>query len=344
LPAADVGIAIRTAGLSRAFGTVRAVEDLTIDVQAGTIYGFLGPNGAGKTTTIRLLLGLLEPSAGEARVLGHDVRKGSQEIREQAGVLLESDGLYARLTAMQNLDYFGRIARLPAGDREGRIRDLLTAMNLWDRRDGRVADFSKGMRQKLALARAFLSRPKLLFLDEPTSGLDTPSAVALRGQLVALARDEGVTVFLTTHNLLEAEKVCDRVAVIRRGALLAEGSPGEIHGGRARRVAIGGAGLTADLAERIARLPAVEAATLEPEGAAPGPDGAETRTRILVDLAAGTDASTAVRLLVESGAEVASVETARESLEDIFLKLVEEEEAQAEAALEAETDAGEAIP
>jgi ABC-2 type transport system ATP-binding protein len=320
----EAGLAIRTTGLSRDFGAVRAVEDLTIDVPAGSIYGFLGPNGAGKTTTIRLLLGLLEPSAGEARVLGHDVRTESQAIREQAGVLLESDGLYTRLTALQNLDYFGRIARLAEADRAQRIRDLLTAMNLWDRRDGRVADFSTGMRQKLALARAFLSRPKLLFLDEPTSGLDTPSAVALRAQLVALARDEGVTVFLTTHNLLEAEKVCDRVAVIRRGSLLVEGSPGEIHGGRARRVAIGGTGLTAGLAERIAGLPAVESACVESSLDAPG-DG----DRILVDLEPGTDASAAVRLLVESGAEVASVETARESLEEIFLKLVEEDEAEA---------------
>ena len=326
---AEVGFAIRTVGLSRDFGSVRAVEDLTIDVPAGTIYGFLGPNGAGKTTTIRLLLGLLEPSAGEAWVLGNDVRTGSQAIREQAGVLLESDGLYTRLTALQNLDYFGRIARLPASDREGRIRDLLTAMDLWDRRDGRVADFSKGMRQKLALVRAFLSRPKLLFLDEPTSGLDTPSAVALRRQLVALARDEGVTVFLTTHNLLEAEKVCDRVAVIRRGALLAEGSPREIHGGRARRVAIGGTGFTADLANRIAGLGEVESAALEQAADAVG-----DRPRILVDLEPGADAAAAVRLLVESGAEVSAVETARESLEDIFLKLVEEEEAQAEALAE----------
>jgi ABC-2 type transport system ATP-binding protein len=331
--ASENGIAIEAIGLSRDFGAVRAVDDLTIDVPAGTIYGFLGPNGAGKTTTIRLLLGLLEPSAGEARVLGHDVRSESQAIRERAGVLLESDGLYTRLTALQNLDYFGRIACLADTDREERIRDLLTAMDLWDRRDGRVADFSKGMRQKLALARAFLSRPKLLFLDEPTSGLDTPSAVALRRWLVAQARDEGVTVFLTTHNLLEAEKVCDRVAVIRRGRLLAEGSPQEVHGGRARRVAIGGTGLTADLAERIAGLPAVEAASLEPaslesdepesSSQVPGDGG-----RILVDLEPGTDASAAVRLLVESGAEVASVETARESLEEIFLTLVEEGEAE----------------
>jgi len=314
-------IAIRTNGLSRAFGSVRAVEDLTIDVPAGSIYGFLGPNGAGKTTTIRLLLGLLEPSAGEARVLGHDVRTQSQAIREQAGVLLESDGLYTRLTAMQNLDYFGRISRLSAADRRQRIQDLLTAMGLWDRRDGRVADFSTGMRQKLALARAFLHRPKLLFLDEPTSGLDTPSAVALRRQLVALARDEGVTVFLTTHNLLEAEKVCDRVAVIRRGLLLAEGSPKEFHGGRSRCVSILGRGFTDALVVRIRDLAAVEGAALES-----GPHGVEGVGRVLVDLASGGDPAPVVRLLVEAGADVTSVESARESLEDIFLKLVEEGE------------------
>ncbi len=314
-------VAIQTNGLSRDFGSVRAVRDLTIDVPAGSIYGFLGPNGAGKTTTIRLLLGLLEPSAGEALVLGHDVRTQSQAIREQAGVLLESDGLYTRLTALQNLDYFGRISRLSASDRRQRIQDLLTAMGLWDRRDGRVADFSTGMRQKLALARAFLHRPKLLFLDEPTSGLDTPSAVALRRQLVALARDEGVTVFLTTHNLLEAEKVCDRVAVIRRGLLLAEGSPKEFHGGRSRRVSILGRGLTEALIVRIRDLTAVESAVLESS-----PQGGEGVGRVLVDLTSGGDPAPVVRLLVEAGADVTSVESARESLEDIFLKLVEEGE------------------
>ncbi len=253
--------------------------------------------------------------------LGHCHPRVVRAIREQAGVLLESDGLYTRLTAMQNLDYFGRISRLSASDRRQRIQDLLTAMGLWDRRDGRVADFSTGMRQKLALARAFLHRPKLLFLDEPTSGLDTPSAVALRRQLVALARDEGVTVFLTTHNLLEAEKVCDRVAVIRRGLLLAEGSPKEFHGGRSRRVSILGRGFTDSLVVRIRDLAAVEGAALES-----GPQGEEGVGRILVDLASGGDPAPVVRLLVEAGADVTSVESARESLEDIFLKLVEEGE------------------
>ena len=312
--------AVVTRGLSRAFGPVRAVDDLTIEVPAGSIYGFLGPNGAGKTTTIRLLLGLLEPSAGAAAVLGHDVATASQQIREQAGVLLETDGLYTRLSANQNLDYFGRISGLSASDRKQRIRDLLTAMGLWDRRDGRVADFSKGMRQKLALARAFLHHPKLLFLDEPTSGLDTPSAVALRSELVKLAREEGVTVFLTTHNLLEAEKVCDRVAVIRRGRLLVEGSPEEIHGSRSRRVLIRTRGADSALIDRLNGLESVVSAVQTVTNG--------DAVALVVDLAAGADAAPAVRLLVEGGAAVSAVETERESLEEIFLKLVEEGEAE----------------
>ena len=319
--------AITTRGLSRSFESVLAVDDLTIQVATGTIYGFLGPNGAGKTTTIRLLLGLLEPSSGGASVLGYDVGSDSQQIRERAGVLLETDGLYTRLTALQNLDYFGRIARLPASDRARRIRDLLTAMNLWERRDGRVADFSKGMRQKLALARAFLHHPKLLFLDEPTSGLDTPSAVALRRELVKLAREEGVTVFLTTHNLLEAEKVCDTVAVIRRGRLLVEGSPAEIHGSRSRRVVITVRGLNDELVGRIGALPFVTSAVFEGR-AEDGNGSAAEAGELTVDLAPGSDAAPVVRTLVEGGAEVAAVDTARESLEEIFLKLVEEGESE----------------
>jgi ABC-2 type transport system ATP-binding protein len=309
--------AIRTLGLSRSFDGVAALEGLDIEVPSGSIYGFLGPNGAGKTTTIRLLLGLLEPTAGEAQVLGRDVRRDSQSIREQVGVLLETDGLYVRLTARQNLDFFARVARLDSGDRETRIRALLEEIGLWERRDDPVADFSRGMRQKLALARAFIHRPSLLFLDEPTAGLDTPTAVGLRRELVALAREEGVTVFLTTHNLLEAERVCDRVAVIRNGELLAEGPPQEIRSGGTRRLVVTASGVRPALMARLMNAPEVTGARVDADG------------RIVLDLADGAETAPLVRALIENGAEVSEARVTEASLEESFLNLLGEDESAA---------------
>ena len=306
--------AIRTEGLTRRFNGVTALDGLDIEVPTGSIFGFLGPNGAGKTTTIRLLLGLLEPSAGGATVLGRDVRRDGQGIRESVGVLLESDGLYERLTARQNLDFFASVARLDPVQRSHRIQALLEEIGLWERRDDPVADFSRGMKQKLALARAFLHRPSLLFLDEPTAGLDTPSAVGLRRELVSLAREEGVTVFLTTHNLLEAERVCDRVAVIRQGKLLAEGPPEAIRSGGRRSLEVTASGIRPALVARLMNAPQVTGARVDPEG------------RLILDL--GEDAQTAplVRSLVEGGAEVSEARIRGESLEENFLALLGDDE------------------
>ncbi|MDT8437307.1 MAG: ABC transporter ATP-binding protein, partial [Gemmatimonadota bacterium] len=264
-PAETAGpLAIRARGLTRRFGDVAAVSGLDLEVPAGSVYGFLGPNGAGKTTTIRLLLGLLEPTAGSAEVLGYDVAREPGRVRELSGVLLEHDGLYLRLSARRNLDFFARVACVPDAERPARVRALLEEIGLWERRDDPVADFSRGMRQKLALARAFLHRPPLLFLDEPTAGLDPPTAVGLRREMLRLARETGVTVFLTTHNLLEAERVCDRVAVIRGGRLLAEGPPESIRGGGTRTLEIRGRGLDAERLAAVARLPGVRAAAPDP--------------------------------------------------------------------------------
>ena len=307
-------LAIHTEGLSRRFDGVTALDDLDLEVPIGSIFGFLGPNGAGKTTTIRLLLGLLEPSAGSGTVLGRDIRSRAPEIREQVGVLLENDGLYERLTARQNLDFFARVARLPRGDRDSRIRALLEEIDLWDRRDDPVADFSRGMKQKLALARAFLHRPSLLFLDEPTAGLDTPTAVGLRSELVSLAREEGVTVFLTTHNLLEAERVCDRVAVIRQGRLLAEGTPEAIRGGEKRKLALTATGIRPGLVARLMNTEEVTGAHVDPEG------------RLVLDLAEGAATSSLIRMLVENDVEVSEARILAASLEETFLALVEEGE------------------
>ncbi len=220
--------AIRTTGLSKQFGTVRALDALTLEIPRGIIFGFLGPNGSGKTTTIRLLLGLVEPTSGGAEVLGYDIRTDAAAIRERTGALLEHCGLYERLSAEDNLDLYGRFWRLGPDVRRARINELLAHLDLWDRRRDIVAGWSRGMKQKLAIARALLHRPTLVFLDEPTAGLDPIAARALCDDLSRLATSEGVTVFLTTHNLAEAQRLCALVGVVQNGRLLAVGPPGEL--------------------------------------------------------------------------------------------------------------------
>lgn len=223
--------AIRTSGLTKDFGTVRAVDDLTIDVPAGKIFGFLGPNGSGKTTTIHLLLGLLEPSAGHAEVLGFDTRNGTDELRAHTGALLEHHGLYEQLTARENLEFQGKVHAMHEGVLRPRIEEFLTQMGVWERRDERVSEWSRGMKQRLAVARTLLHGPQLVFLDEPTAGLDVVAANSLREDLAALVDVSGTTVFLTTHNMVEAERLCSGIALIRQGRLLACGTPHEIKAG-----------------------------------------------------------------------------------------------------------------
>ena len=307
-------VAIQLDNLTRDFEAVRAVDGLSLEVPAGTIFGFLGPNGAGKTTTIRLLLGLLEPSAGQARVLGYDPCTQSQEIRARTGALLEHSGVYEHLSAHDNLEFYARAYRLPPAERAARIRDLLAQMGLWERRDEPAGTWSKGMQQKLALARALLHRPPLVLLDEPTAGLDVPSAAAVRDDLAALAEPEGTTVFLTTHNMAEAERLCSRVAVIGKGRLLAVGHPDEL---RARaggpRVEILGRGFGDEALALLRVRPEVAAATVQ-------------NSHLIIDLRQDAATAPLVSLLVGAGAEVEEVRRGKASLEDVFLTLMHEEE------------------
>jgi ABC-2 type transport system ATP-binding protein len=308
----NIGIAIRTDGLTRDFPRVRAVDNLTLEVPAGIVFGFLGPNGSGKTTTIRLLLGLLEPSAGTAEVLGLNVRRQADAIRTRAGALLEHTGLYERLSALDNLDYYGRIAKLSAADRRARIQELLTDFGLWDRRTEVVGGWSRGMKQKLAVARALLHRPALIFLDEPTASLDPVASAALREDLAQLAVREGVTIFLTTHNLAEAERLCARVAVIREGKLLAVGPPSDLSGRKSTRAEVKGRGFTDEVVSRLRGRPEVTVVAAE--------DG-----RLVLDLAEGAQMAPLVSLLVQQGVAVEEVRKEQASLEEVFLTLMEEE-------------------
>jgi ABC-2 type transport system ATP-binding protein len=305
--------AIRIENLTRDFKTVRAVGGLSLEVPAGIIFGFLGPNGAGKTTTINLLLGLLEPTSGRAEVLGFDTRTQANEVRTRTGALLEHPGIYEQLTAEDNLEFYGRVYRLPTAQRRARIQELLTHMGLWERRKEQAGTWSKGMKQKLALARAMLHQPSLIFLDEPTAGLDVQAAVAVRDDLAALATREGVTVFLTTHNMTEAEKLCSRVAVIRQGKLLAVGHPDQL---RARaggpRVEIIGRGFSENVLNLLRGRPEVITAGVENQ-------------HLEIDLRQEADVAPLVSLMVNAGVQVEEVRRGKASLEEVFLTLMEEE-------------------
>lgn len=305
--------AIQTDHLSRAFGAIRAVDEISMEIPHGIIFGFLGPNGAGKTTTIRLLLGLLEPDSGSAEVLGCDTRSQADEIRARSGALLEHSGLYERMSAEDNLDFYGRVWHMPAGERQARIRELLSGVGLWKRRGETVANWSRGMKQKLAMARVLLHRPELVFLDEPTAGLDPVAAAALREDLLSLVQKQGVTVFLTTHNLSEAEKLCQQVAVIRQGRLVVIGSPDELRlrsGGQ--RLEVIGRGFSEALILALRQRPEVT-------------DVVHNDRHLDIRLRGEPDTSPLVQLLVAGGVQIDEIRKGKASLEEVFLTLMEEE-------------------
>jgi ABC-2 type transport system ATP-binding protein len=306
--------AIRIQHLTRDFGTLRAVDALSLEVPSGTVFGFLGPNGSGKTTTIRLLLGLLDPTTGRAEVLGFDTRTAAGEIRERTGALLEHAGLYERLSAEANLDFFGRIWRMDSADRTSRIRELLGHFGLWDRRKDPAGTWSRGMKQKLAVARSLLHRPQLVFLDEPTAGLDPVAAVSLRGDITALAEREGTTVFVTTHNLAEAEKMCGMVGVVSRGRLLGVGTPEELRAatGRPWLEVVGSGWDEATISLLAARS---DVSRVEVGDSA-----------LRFELQPGRPAAPLISMLVERGVQIEEVRRERGTLEDAFLAMVEGEE------------------
>jgi ABC-2 type transport system ATP-binding protein len=299
--------------MSRSFGPVKAVDNLSLEVPAGIVFGFLGPNGAGKTTTIHLLLGLLEPTAGQATVLGFDTHTQAEAIRAHSGALLEFSGLYERMSAQDNLDLYGRIYRMTASARQARIKELLRHLDLWERRRDLVGTWSRGMKQKLAVARALFHHPSLVFLDEPTAGFDPVAAAALRDDLANLVAREGVTVFLNTHNLTEAEKLCAQVAVIRQGKLLAVGAPDELRGRLGGSHAeIVGEGFTEQMLTTLSERPEVIHAELHNE-------------HLLIELHSESKLGPLVSLLVYAGASVEEVHRDKASLEDVFLTLMKEE-------------------
>lgn len=219
---------ISSENLTRRFGDNIAVNNLNLDVRGGEVFGFLGHNGAGKTTTVRLLNGVLEPHGGNMRVLGLDPITDGPALRAHTGVLTESASLDNRLTARENLHIYADLFGVPRGRVASRVAELLEFFGLSEHAEARVATYSTGMRQRLALARTLLHDPEILFLDEPTAGLDPVAARQVDELIDSLSREKGRTVFLCTHNMVEAQKLCDRVAVLEHGQLVALGTPAEL--------------------------------------------------------------------------------------------------------------------
>jgi len=304
---------IEALGLGKRFGSLTAVHDLSFTVGDGEIFGILGPNGAGKTTSIRMLAGLIAPSEGTARINGLQLGSDSQQIRAMTGVLTESPGLHDKLTARQNLGYYGRLYGLRGATLRRAVDRYLGVVGLPDAGDRRVGGFSKGMRQKVAIARAMLHEPEVLYLDEPTSALD-PSAAKTVRDFVATLRDAGRSIVVCTHNLDEAERLCDRIGIMRR-TLLTVDTPARLrrrNGSASVRVDLVGARRAESFLDLLAGLPFVQGARAN--------DGA-----LLVEVGDPRgDNPELVRALVEAGARIVGVGEDAVTLEQVYLDLVGE--------------------
>ena len=310
---------IEAVGLSKSFGALTAINRLSFEVDSGEIFGLLGPNGSGKTTTVRLLSCLIAPSEGTARVAGFDIKEEPIKVRETVGVLTENPGIYDRLTVVENMEFFAEAYGLrDRAERDSRIKELLEFFDLWDRRGDKVGTFSKGMRQKLAIAKAIVHRPEVLFLDEPSSGLDPKAAKDIRDLMEEMSRQEKHTIVLCTHNLEEAERLCSRVMIIRKGSALATGSIEDLrkklHG--ALELEIGLEEVNDRLLRTTTKLEGVKTVKTTIKG---------TLIYDLDDPEAQTP--DVVKSLVQAGGRVTSVNILRPSLEDAYLELTKEESA-----------------
>jgi len=291
---------------------VEAVRGISFEVRRGELFGLLGPNGAGKTTTIKMLTTLLEPSGGTAAVLGHDIRRDAREIRKRINLVAEGERtLYWRLSAYENLKYFARIYYVPKSEEKERIEGLLKLVGLWERRDDLIMNYSRGMKQRLAIAKALINDPEVLFLDEPTLGLDVQSALFVREFIRKLVDEQKKTVLLTTHYLGEAEELCDRIAIIDHGRIIALDTPEGL-----KRLVKGEDAVEIKVrdfpAEKLEKFPWKLAVVKE---------NTERGTVTLRGQVDEDDLPKVVELLVKSGSRILSVEQKEPTLEDVFIKL-----------------------
>ncbi|MCW4024062.1 MAG: ABC transporter ATP-binding protein [Candidatus Bathyarchaeota archaeon] len=304
---------IDTTNLSRKFGANTAVDNLTLQVEKGEVFGFLGPNGAGKTTTVRMLCCLIGKTSGEATIGGYSINNPDDclKIRKLVGFLPENVGLYESLSAYRNLDFYGQLYEVPEATRKENIERLLKALGIWERRNDAVAGFSKGMKQKIAIARALIHDPQVVFLDEPTANLDPEASKTVRDFIVQL-KEEKRTIFLNTHNLNEAERLCDRIAILK-GKLIAVDSPKNLEQSLYHRKTIIHLETVSDtVLSAVQNLSAVKAVRSQDNKLILDMDNPERNNPEVV------------RAVVLAGGNVQYVTELRSTLEDVYLKLIRE--------------------
>jgi ABC-2 type transport system ATP-binding protein len=302
---------IRTEGLTKQFGDNLAVNDLNLHIEAGEVFAFLGPNGAGKTTTVRMLCSLIAPTAGRAWVNGHEVGVADMDIRRSVGILTEAPGLYERLDAVRNLTLYAKLYEVE--DVAGQVEKYLRMLGLWERRDEPVGGFSKGMKQKLAIARALVHEPPLLFLDEPTAALDPEAARTVR-DFVGEIKQAGRTIFMCTHNLDEADRLADRIGVIKR-ELIQVDSPANLRRSLyGRRVVIHLVSVTEPVLTAVEGLPFTTEVQQVDNTLVVSLDDPEEQNPTLVER------------VVAAGGRIRYVNELRHSLEDIYFSLIDEGE------------------
>ena len=302
---------IETTNLTRKFDGMTAVDSLNLRINDGEVFGFIGPNGAGKTTTIRMITCLIAPTSGTRSVNGLDVNRPTDalQIRSKIGFLPEVPGLYETLSAYKNLDFYAALYDVPADKRERRIKELLETLGIWNRRDDIVGKFSKGMKQKIAIARALVHEPEFLFLDEPTSGLDPEASLTVRNFLLELKK-EGRTIFINTHNLDDAERLCDTIGVMKT-RLLAIGSPSDLS-----RMFWG----RTTVVHLRSITPAMVAAVREISGVT---GVKEFENKLLIDVVDPVAVNPEiVSALLKNGAQIEFVNELKRGLEDVYLRLL----------------------
>jgi ABC-2 type transport system ATP-binding protein len=304
---------IETENLTKKFGSVTAVDSVTLRVDEGEVFGFLGPNGAGKTTTVRMLACLVAKSSGSAMIGDYEIasKVDQPKIRSMIGLLTENVGLYEELSAYDNLDFYGRFYKLGAQKRKERIEYLLKMMELWDKKDAAAGTFSKGMKQKLAISRALIHDPEVLFLDEPTANLDPEASKTVRDFILELKKEKR-TIFMNTHLLDEAERICDRVAILKT-SLVTIGSPQELRNSLSgRKVKV--------------QLQQVDDAIISSVKAMGYQIGEMTANSIVINLKEPERENPAIlRSIQSAGGKIVFVTEVGSSLEDVYLKLVKGE-------------------